>query len=53
MSSQGFGHVAELAPERRFEEQTKPVKGFDSDVWGKREFKACGSSYSHFFSVVC
>lgn len=40
MSSQGFGSVAKLVPEGQPEEQTKPVKGFDLDIRGKREFKA-------------
>lgn len=39
MSSQGFGCRAKLAPEGWPEEQTKPVKAFDSDIGGEREFK--------------
>lgn len=51
VSSKSFGCEAKLAPEGWPEEQTEPVKAFDSDFWGDREFKDEAAPPPIFFSV--
>lgn len=51
VSSKSFGCEAKLAPEGWPEEQTEPVKAFDSDFRGDREFKDEAAPPPIFFSV--